>query len=250
MQPLTIPVTLTVTSPSATIESILIATARADEGRAGGDCYGDWQGTGSQESAIGSPSAAGAYETRLGDTRVLFDGIPAPLLYVSNDQLNAVVPYSIGGRATTKLQVEQAGVLSVPIELRVEDSNPGIFTANGSGRGQAAALNNDLTLNSLANPALRGSVITLFGTGEGQTAPAGQDGRIIGTDLKRPVLPVTARIGGLPTQVLYAGSAPQQVSGLFQVNLRIPSDVEPGLAVVELQVGNAVNQAAVTIVVQ
>ena len=64
------------------------------------------------------------------------------------------------------------------------------------------------------------------------------------------MLPVTARIGGLSAQVLYAGSAPQQVSGVFQVNLRIPSNVEPGIAVVELQVGNAVSQTPITIVVQ
>jgi uncharacterized protein (TIGR03437 family) len=251
VQPLTIPVTVTVTSPAATIHSILHSATLAPTKVAPGQIVTlTGTGLGPRIGTATRPSAAGAYETKFADTRVLFDGIPAPLLYVSNDQLNAIVPYGIGGRATTKVQVEQVTGWSVPIELRVEDANPGIFTANGSGRGQAAALNSDFTVNSLASPALRGSVISVFGTGEGQTTPSGQDGRVISTDLKVPLLQVTARIGGLPAQVLYAGSAPQQVSGVFQINLRIPDDVEPGVALVELQVGNAVSQPAVTIVVR
>ena len=108
----------------------------------------------------------------------------------------------------------------------------------------------DYTPNSLANPAQRGSVITVFGTGEGQTNPPGQDGRIILSDLRRPLLPVVARIGGRLTEVLYAGSAPTLVSGGFQANVRIPEDIEPGTVPIEIEVGGLPAQADVTIVVR
>jgi uncharacterized protein (TIGR03437 family) len=93
-------------------------------------------------------------------------------------------------------------------------------------------------------------VITVFGTGEGQTDPPGQDGRVILTDLRRPRLRVTARIGGRPAEVTYCGSAPTLVSGVFQANIRIPEDIQPGVVPLEIQVGDAVIQPGVTIVVR
>jgi uncharacterized protein (TIGR03437 family) len=125
-----------------------------------------------------------------------------------------------------------------------------LFTSNGSGRGQAAALNSDFTPNSMANPAQRGGVISVYGTGEGQTDPQGQDGRIISTDLRTPRLPVTATIGGLPARVLYIGSAPFIVSGAFQANLEIPSDLPAGPHPVVLTFGGAPTQSGVTVVVR
>jgi uncharacterized protein (TIGR03437 family) len=130
------------------------------------------------------------------------------------------------------------------------DSVPGIFTTNGTGRGQANAVNADQTPNSVSNPAARGTVISVYLTGEGQTDPPGNDGRIILTDVRRPLLPVTARIGGLSAEVLYAGSAPMQVSGIMQVNVRIPDEAPVGVVPLEIQVGSAVSQPAVTIAVR
>jgi uncharacterized protein (TIGR03437 family) len=100
------------------------------------------------------------------------------------------------------------------------------------------------------NPAERGSIVTIYGTGEGQTDPQGQDGRIILTDLRRPLLPVSARIGGRSAEVTYAGSASMSVSGMFQVNVRVPADSGTGSVPVEIQVGTAVSQSGVTIAVR
>lgn len=196
------------------------------------------------------PSAAGAFETQLAGVRVLFDGVPAPLLFVRNDQINAIVPYAMYGRVTTRLQIEFSGSSSIPIELKVVDASPGLFTAGSLGRGQAAALNADSTTNSSVNPVQRGSVIVLYGTGEGQTDPPGQDGRIILTDLRRPLLSVTAKIGGRDTEVLYAGSASSLVSGVFQANIRIPDDIRPGTVPIEIAVGGILSQPGVTIEVR
>lgn len=90
----------------------------------------------------------------------------------------------------------------------------------------------------------------LFGTGEGQTDPLGQDGRVIGTDLRRPLLPVTATVNGHPADVTYMGSAPNLVSGVFQANVRIPPETEAGPAEIALQVGGVATQPHVTIAVR
>ena len=247
----TIPVTLTVNGPTVVVQRVLHAATLAPTPVAPGQLVTiTGTGLGPAGGVAARPTAAGAYETRLANTRVLFDDVAAPLLFVGPDQINAIVPYAVYGRLSARVQVESASSLSVPIEVRVVDSAPGLFTASGLGRGQASALNADLTANSATNAATRGSIITVFGTGEGHTDPQGQDGRIIITDLRRPLLPVTARVGGLPAEVTYAGSGALMVSGMFQVNLRVPEGVEPGNVPVEIQVGNATSQSGVTIVVR
>jgi uncharacterized protein (TIGR03437 family) len=247
----TIPVTLTVNGATVVVQRVLHAATLAPTPVAPGQLITvTGTGLGPADGISARPTAAGAYETRLGNMRVLFDDVPAPLLFAGADQINAIVPYALHGRLSARIQVESPTSLSVPIEVKVVDSAPGLFTVAGFGRGQAAALNADLSSNSVTNPADRGSIITVFGTGEGQTDPQGQDGRVIITDLRRPLLPVIARIGGRPAEVTYAGSASLMVSGMFQANIRIPEGVGPGSVPVEVQVGSAVSQAGVMIVVR
>ena len=207
-------------------------------------------GLGPDTPVIAHPSAAGAYGTLLGGSSVLFDGSPAPLLQVESDQIVAIVPYAVYGRSTSAVQVMSGSNYSVPIQMKVADAAPGIFTSTSSGRFQAGALNADFTTNSAINPAQRGSVIVLYLTGEGATDPPGQDGRVITTDLRKPLLPVTATIGGQAAQVLYAGSAPNMVSGICQVNLLIPTNIDAGTQPVQVQIGSAASQPGVTIEVR
>src|SRR5450755_407742 len=94
------------------------------------------------------------------------------------NQISVVVPYSVSGRSTTELQVAYGAMRSTRLILRVVPAVPGIFTAASSGTGQVAAMNQDGTVNSPVNPAARGSIITFFATGEGQTNPAGVDGKL------------------------------------------------------------------------
>jgi uncharacterized protein (TIGR03437 family) len=206
------------------------------------------RGLGPFTGVVARPNAAGAIETRLSGVRVLFDGIPAPLLFVQRDQINAIVPYAVYGRVSSRIQVESSTIFSVPIDVRVVDAAPGLFTISNSGRDQTAALNSDHTSNSLSNPARRGTVISVFGTGEGQTESPGQDGRVISTDLRRIILPVTAKIGGVSAEVTYAGSAPGLVSGVFQANIRIPEGVESATLPIEIQIGGATTQPASIVV--
>jgi uncharacterized protein (TIGR03437 family) len=131
-------------------------------------------------------------------------------------------------------------------------ATPGIFTADSSGSGQALAANQDYSANSSQNPATAGSVITLYATGGGQTSPIVTDGSVVtaGQLLPRPVLAVTALIGGQPATVLYAGGSPGMVAGVMQVNVQVPGGLPAGPVPVTLQVGGQSSQSGVTIAVR
>lgn len=211
-------------------------------------------------AGMGGPSlttlqitAGGQVATTLDGTRVLFDGIPAPLIYSSQGQVSAIVPYEIAAQKQTALQVEYLGNASAPFPLPVAASAPGLFTADASGSGQGAIVNQDGTMNGPNNPALRGSIISIYGTGDGQTLPGGKDGIIIGapSDLRYTLLPVNASIGGQNADVIYAGSVGGQVAGMFQANVRVPSAVGPGSTVpVILTIGANNSQTGVTVAIQ
>jgi len=248
---LTIPVGLTVTGSPIQVLRVLNAATLAPASLSPGEIVTlIGFGFGGDTPVLARPSSAGAYGTVLAGASVLFDNVAAPLLMVQNEQINAVVPYSLYGRTSAKVQVQSGSSYSIPIEVKVADSVPGIFTVGSMGRSQAAALNGDSTPNSALNPASRGSVVVLYMTGEGQTDPQGQDGRVIASDLRKPLLPVGATIGGQPAEVLYAGSAPGMVSGVCQVNLRIPLNIDAATQPVEVQIGGIPSQRGVTIEVR
>ena len=195
-------------------------------------------------------NASGLVDSTLAGTRVLFDGVPAPVIYTWNKQLSVVVPYSVATKASVAVVVEYAGIASPPITMLVTPSAPGIFTADGSGSGQAAILNEDGTINSAANPARKGSVVVIFATGEGQTNPGGVDGKLAALPLPAPLLPVSVDIGGAAADVLYSGAAPTLVAGVFQVNVRVPANAPTASAGVVLHVGNASSRPGVTLAIQ
>ncbi|MEZ5400588.1 MAG: BACON domain-containing carbohydrate-binding protein [Bryobacteraceae bacterium] len=190
------------------------------------------------------------FTTELGGTRVLFDGVAAPLLYVSATQLSAVVPFEIAGSATTSVAIEARGTRTAGIPVAVAAAAPGIFTIAQSGSGPAAALNQDYFLNMASNPVEAGSVVQIFGTGGGVLDTALDAGALAG-GIAGVVLPVTAEIGGVDAPVLYAGAAPGLIAGLVQVNLQVPSGVAPGAAVpVVIHFGEFSTQATATIAVR
>jgi uncharacterized protein (TIGR03437 family) len=104
----------------------------------------------------------GRVATAVSDVQVLFDGALAPLIYVSATQVAAMVPYAIGGKATTQVQAVYRGVPSDPYSKPVTATAPAIFSADASGKGQGAINNPDGSLNSLANPVTPGSYFTFY----------------------------------------------------------------------------------------
>jgi uncharacterized protein (TIGR03437 family) len=189
--------------------------------------------------------------TITGGTRVLFDDVPAAMVYSVDGQLSAIVPYDVAGKTSTQVRVEYLGVLSDIVELPVATAAPALFTVNASGTGQGAILNQNNSLNSASNRAGKGTVVILYATGEGQTIPAGANGRIAANPLPKPQLPVTVQIGGVNAQVNYAGAAPGLVAGVLQVNVVVPQQAPSSDAVpVVLRVGNAASQNGVTLAIR
>jgi uncharacterized protein (TIGR03437 family) len=84
------------------------------------------------------------------------------------------------------------------------------------------------------------------------TNPFSEDGAIITRlPFPAPVLPVTVLIGDQQAEVIYAGAAPGIVSGVLQINIRIPATAEATFAnQITLKVGGYASPTAVTMSVQ
>lgn len=191
---------------------------------------------------------SGRMNTELAGTRVWFDEWPAPLLYTSDTEVGVIAPYGIAGRSSTQLRIEYSGQAIYAGDLPVAATAPGLFTADMSGSGQGAILNQDFSANSRSRPAEAGSWVALFLTGEGQTVPAGVDGAIAGDAPPTPALPVRALIDGqYEAEVLYAGGASTLVAGVTQVNVRIPPQLGPGDWEIVVFAGQSPSQPGVTL---
>jgi uncharacterized protein (TIGR03437 family) len=188
--------------------------------------------------------------TLLAGTRVLFDGVPAPIVFAMGTQVSAVTPYGLDGKTSTQVQVEYQGLLSNALTLDVVAATPGVYSLDSSGSGQALVLNDDFSFNGKDKPATLGSVIQIYATGGGQTTPPGIDGKLIDTPQPQLNLPAAVRIGGVDAAVQSAGGAQGMIAGRVQVSVTIPDGVQPGDAVpVLVQFGDAWSQDAVTIAV-
>jgi len=165
--------------------------------------------------------------------RVIFDGISAEPFYLSPKQLSVTVPYGLTGQREVSVVVQQSeGRKSIPERMVVWPARPALFTADSTGKGKGAILNQDGSVNSASNPAARSSIIVLYGTGGGPLA-----GNLL-------ELPVKVFIDGIDCEVLYAGAAPGLISGVVQVNVRVPEFASAGEVV--LRVGERESQAGVT----
>jgi uncharacterized protein (TIGR03437 family) len=181
-----------------------------------------------------SPDAIGLYPTQLAGTSVQIAGVAAPLLYTSATEISAVVPFEVTG-ASSGVTVTYQGQTSALATVVTFPSALALFTADGSGLGQAAAINQDGTINTPSNPAPAGSIISLFATGGGQTTPGSVDGQVSSAGQGVLNLPLSALIG--PNSVLqtsqfpYVGAAPGEIAGILQINTQISPYIQPGSAV-------------------
>jgi uncharacterized protein (TIGR03437 family) len=157
--------------------------------------------------------------------KITFDGRQAPILYADAKQINTVVPFEVEGDSTV---VTIEGVRSYVLPLH--PAVPGLFTSDGSGMGQIAALNEDGTVNSVANPAKPGSVVAVYMTGAGAMSPSLSDGQLgpLSPPFPAPVQGMSALVGGNAAHIEFAGQAPGLIAGCIQVNIRIPPETPSG----------------------
>jgi uncharacterized protein (TIGR03437 family) len=168
--------------------------------------------------------------TQLGDVEVSVGGTPAPLLYVSPGQITFQVPGSAPAGVLQEIQVARVSTGQVLASwlFQIDAQSPGLFTADGSGSGQVAALNQDGSVNNGANPAKAGSVVTLYATGQGMIDGMPTDGQPAQGVFETPEIPqVFINSGFVPAgDVVFSGLAPG-FTGLWQINVKVPSDAPP-----------------------
>jgi len=182
---------------------------------------------------------------------VLFDGVAMPLIYVSSSQVSVIAPQGLDTtKILTAVQIDNDGTKSLPVYVSISASRPGIFTLNGAGTGQAAAINQDGSFNGPDHPAPKGSIVILFGTGVGSVSPLPADGSVTGGVLGQPKSVVGATVGNATAKILYAGPAPSLVAGVTQINLQIPDKAPSGAAPVQVTTDDFTNANVVTIAVQ
>jgi uncharacterized protein (TIGR03437 family) len=149
--------------------------------------------------------------------------------------------------------VEYSGVKGNTLTVPVVDSVPGIFGLNQSGTGPGAILNwPDYTVNGTSNRVAAGGYIMAYATGEGKTDIATDGEQVpLSGPYPKPVLgPWTATVGGQPATVTYAGSAPQNIAGVFQVNVQIPTGLTTGIYDLVIKTGSFTSTAGLTVAVK
>ena len=200
-------------------------------------------------------ASTGLIANNLENVQVFVNGIACALTYVSATQINAIAPYELATQTGTFANV-QAFYNNLPgtlLKIPVTATAPGILSLD-DGSGQGVIINQDRSLNGPNNPAAIGSVITIYATGEGQTNPPGIDGGIANNPnaLPHPVAPLSVSIGTVAApNIAYAGTAPEEIYGLLQVNVTVPNGISPGSAVpVVLTIGGVSSQTGLTMAVK
>jgi len=172
---------------------------------------------------------------QLATTSIVLGGARVPLVYASGNQINALVPYRLSTNTKYQIIVQRGLTLSSPETVAIFDSQPAVFTTDASGKGQGhiykVTPNGAQVLADPVSPAMAGDVLTVYCAGLGEVLPALTAGMPAPVDsLENTVNPVTATIGGVAADVLFAGLTPG-FTGLYQINIIVPRGVIPGDAV-------------------
>jgi uncharacterized protein (TIGR03437 family) len=203
--------------------------------------YGPGIGPATQVTAV---TQNGFYPTSLGGVQVTANGVNIPLLYVSSNQINAVMPMSLAFNTSVAVHVTNSGVASPDFPLWIDYSAPLAFPVT---------LNQDRTINSQSNPATAGSIVSFWATGwqsnfaplaDGETATGAQD-VCLGTCQASALGGAFRSFFPIAASVQYAGAAPTLVAGFTQFNVQVLNPV-PGTLSYTIDVTNPATGATVS----
>jgi uncharacterized protein (TIGR03437 family) len=191
--------------------------------------------------------------TSLNTTQVFVAARSLPLLFVSDNQINAQIPFDLVINARQQVVVTRGNTVSVPEPISMTSEQSGIFTQTGNGKGIGI-----IVVYSGGSSALIGSkqsvkpgdAIVIYSTGLGDVSPRVIAGTAApATPLSTTVDRVSVTVGGKSANVFFSGLAPG-FAGLYQVNAFVPPDVPTGSEIPVVITENGISSAPVTIPVQ
>jgi uncharacterized protein (TIGR03437 family) len=167
----------------------------------------------------------------LGTTSVTVGGEQAPIYVVTAGQINAMLPFDLPVNTSVPVVVTRGNAVSASQPVSVVSSQPGVFTqtANGQGIGVVVIVKPDGSETEVGGSVSvkAGEILSIYCTGLGDVSPTEVAGFPASpSPLSQAIDNVTLTIGGVNTQVLFAGPTPG-FTGLYQVNAIVPSGIAP-----------------------
>ena len=197
-----------------------------------------------------------SFPKRLDCVTVLVNGKPAPITYADSRQINFQAPFDQLNAATVQVVVNRGLAnerASAATNSTISPLQPALFTFNGR---SVAAIGPDGSTRVAqpavvpgARPAKPGDVISIYATGLGVTNPAWDSGDIARTTSPLQI-PVSVEVGGITvpaSDILYQGAAVQAISGLYQLNVKLPASLGAGDQSLVIRQGGLSSQAGVTV---
>ncbi len=187
---------------------------------------------GSQMAPVNIATKEIPLPTALGESCLMVNGIPVPMLFVSTGQINGQLPFNVDGNATMTLHTP--GGVSDNFNFQILPAAPSVFRSGvaGPNTGLATIVRaDDGQLITPTNPIHYNDTIVIYATGLGRTAPAVESGQPAPPDaLSYAIIAPDVTLGGRSLTVLYAGLVPGSV-GLYQINAAVPGGVPQGLEI-------------------
>jgi uncharacterized protein (TIGR03437 family) len=180
--------------------------------------------------ADGSESAAALpLKTLMQSATLTLGGRPLPLVFTSDGQINAQLPYDVPPGTSQPLVAQHGNRLSVPQPVSIAGAQPAIFSTDLTGKGQGhiyvIPAPGVQVLADANAPAKPGDILQIYCTGLGPVSPPVTAGAATPSDaLRNTATPVTLTIGGAGATVLFAGLTPG-FTGLYQINAIVPAGV-------------------------
>ena len=188
--------------------------------------------------------------TKLAGTLVMIGGRQLPLRFVSEKQINAMIPYGVPVNTQHQLVVQRGNAYTLPATITLAAAQPACFTKDLSGKGQGIVVGPSGKLAEPGSPVEAGDVVTLYCAGLGEVDPGLDAGAAApASPLAWTAHPVTLTIGGIAATIQFSGLAPG-FTGLYQINATVPHDVSAGDAVPVVLTVEGLSSPAVTMAVR
>ncbi len=186
--------------------------------------------------------------TTVGGVGVTVNGEAAPVSFVSNMQVNFLVPADIPP-GPVMIRSTNNGLSSAFVTTTAQLTAPSFFTIGTNATNAhvyVAATHADYSLIGPAGlisgtttaPAAPGETIIIYGTGFGATNPQIPNGQVVPSPLPLPVWP-TMLVDAVEAQITFAGLV---APGLYQINFVVPSGLSSGDHLITALLGDAETQ--------